>query len=69
MPLSTAAFTTSPITAVPLAMKQPPVRFLEETDGNGKQCEAVSPAAAIDDCRGERRILDDLRVALHQWGK
>lgn len=26
-----------------------PVRFLEETDGNGKQCEAVSPAAAIDD--------------------
>ena len=32
-----------------LAMKQPPVRFLEETDGNGKQCEAVSPAAAIDD--------------------
>ena len=32
-----------------MAMKQPPVRFLEETDGNGKQCEAVSPAAAIDD--------------------
>ena len=32
-----------------MAMKQPPVRFLEETDGNGKRCEAVSPAAAIDD--------------------
>lgn len=32
-----------------MAMKQLPVRFLEETDGNGKRCEAVSPAAAIDD--------------------
>lgn len=48
-----------------MAMKQPPVRFLEETDGNGKRCEAVSPAAAIDDAEASAESWTICGVALH----